>query len=174
LFTDTPVAAYRGGIAGYPPTKPNAGRKLDKKDPNAVRYASYLRSRHDAIANGVGAARLYDYEYSFNGFAASLSKAQVAALRQDPRVVSVERDTLSQITTDNTPTFLGLNAPGGIWSQLGGQGRAGEDVIIGVVDTGIWPEHPSFSGAGYGPRRPAGAASASRASSGASSSATTS
>src|SRR5947199_112299 len=40
---------------------------------------------------------------------------------------------------------LGLDAPGGLWDQLGGVGRAGEDIIIGVVDSGIWPEHPSFS-----------------------------
>jgi subtilisin family serine protease len=148
---EAPVAGYEGSLAGYPATKPNAGKKLDKRDPNVRRYAAYLRSRHDAVANGIGAARLYDYEYSFNGFAAPLSKSQVAALRRDPRVVSVERDALSRITTDNTPSFLGLNAPGGIWSQLGGQGKAGEDVVIGLVDTGIWPEHPSFSGAGYGP-----------------------
>jgi subtilisin family serine protease len=154
-LVEAPVAAYEGGIAGFAATKPNAGRKLDRRDPNVQRYAAYLRSRHGAVANAVGAARLYDYEHSFNGFAAPLSQAQASALRQDPRVVSVERDGLSQPTTDNTPSFLSLNARGGLWSQLGGQGKAGEDVIIGVVDTGIWPEHPSFSGAGYGPA-PAG------------------
>jgi subtilisin family serine protease len=150
-LADAPVAAYRGGVAGYQATRPGPGRKIDKKDPSVVRYAAYLRSRHDAVANGVGAPRLYDYEHSFNGFAAPLNAAQVAVLQRDPRVVSVKRDALSQVTTDNTPRFLGLDALGGLWSQLGGQGKAGEDVIIGVVDTGIWPEHPSFSGAGYGP-----------------------
>jgi len=40
---------------------------------------------------------------------------------------------------------LGLNAPGGLWDQLGGAGRTGEDIIIGDVDSGIWPESLSFS-----------------------------
>jgi subtilisin family serine protease len=155
LLEEAPVAAYEGGVAGHPATKPAPGRKLDKNDPNVQKYAGYLRSRHDAVASGVGAARIYDYEYSLNGFAATLNKGQVAKLQASRGVVSVERDSLSRPTTDNTPTFLGLNAGGGIWSQLGGQAKAGEDVIIGVVDTGVWPEHPSFADTAYGPA-PAG------------------
>jgi subtilisin family serine protease len=151
LLEEAPVAAYRGGITGYPATKPAAGKKLDKTNANAQKYVSYLNSRHVAVAKTVGATRVYDYVYSLNGFAAALSKGQVAKLRATKGVVSVQRDTLSRPDTDNTPTFLGLNAGGGIWSQLGGQSQAGEGVVIGLVDTGIWPEHPSFSGAGYGP-----------------------
>src|SRR5829696_856320 len=155
LLEEAPVAAYQGGIAGYPATKPAPGKKLNKKDANVQKYAGYLRSRHDGVARAVGATRIYDYEYSLNGFAAALNKGQVAKLHTTEGVMSVERDSLSQPTTDNTPSFLGLNAGGGIWSQLGGQSQAGEDVIIGVVDTGIWPEHPSFADTGYGPA-PAG------------------
>ncbi|MDP9181960.1 MAG: S8 family serine peptidase, partial [Actinomycetota bacterium] len=42
--------------------------------------------------------------------------------------------------------FLGLSASGGLWSQLGGQQNAGKGVIVGVIDTGIWPESPAFAG----------------------------
>jgi subtilisin family serine protease len=151
VLDQAPVAAYKGGVSGYTATMPARGKKLDKKAANVVRYADYLRSRHQAIANGVQATRIYDYVYSLNGFAAKLDKGQVARLRASRDVVSVQRDSLSRPATDNTPTFLGLNANGGIWSQLGGQAGAGEDVIIGVVDTGIWPEHPSFADTNYGP-----------------------
>ncbi|MDQ1515438.1 MAG: hypothetical protein QOE80_1268 [Actinomycetota bacterium] len=48
-----------------------------------------------------------------------------------------------------TPAFLGL--PGGIWSRLGGSEKAGAGVKIGVIDTGIYPEHPSFADAPDGP-----------------------
>jgi subtilisin family serine protease len=155
LLEEPPVAAYDGGIAGLAATKPRPGKKLDRNDANVRRYAAHLRSRHGAVAGAAGASRIYDYEFSLNGFAASLNKAQVAKLRATEGVAAVKRDSLSQPMTDNTPTFLGLNASGGIWSQLGGQSKAGEDVIIGVVDTGIWPEHPSFADTGYGPA-PAG------------------
>ncbi len=46
--------------------------------------------------------------------------------------------------TSSTPTFLGLDAPGGLWDQLGGTGKAGEGIIIGLVDSGIWPESFSY------------------------------
>ena len=62
-----------------------------------------------------------------------------------PGVASVEPDASVPLNTVTTPAFLGLDAPGGLWDQVGGVGRAGEDVIIGMVDGGVWPEHPSFS-----------------------------
>ena len=62
-----------------------------------------------------------------------------------PGVLSVARNELHEVNTSSTPTFLGLDAPGGIWEQLGGVGSAGEDIVIGVVDSGIWPESLSFA-----------------------------
>jgi hypothetical protein len=61
-------------------------------------------------------------------------------------VVNVSKDVLQQPSTSTSPTFLGLDQPGtGLWAKAGGVDKAGENVIVGVVDTGIWPEHPSFS-----------------------------
>jgi hypothetical protein len=42
-----------------------------------------------------------------------------------------------------TADFLDL--PEGLWARLGGPDHAGEDVVIGVIDGGIYPEHPSFA-----------------------------
>ena len=146
-LADAPAVAYEGGIAGLKATAPTKkGEKINPDSPDVVKYAAYLDSRHDAVLNSVGGAKkLYDYRYSLNGFAAKLSAAQAEALKSSPEVLSVEKDAIGHIETATTPSFLGLTAPGGLWEQLGGKGHAGEDVIIGVVDTGIWPEHPSFS-----------------------------
>jgi subtilisin family serine protease len=147
-MAEPPAASYRGGQQGLAPTKPAPGRKVDPANANVRRYAAHLDNRHSAALQAAGApgtAKFYDFRYSFNGFAAILTPAQVARLQADPAVARVEQDSLQQPTTDNTPSALGLDAPGGLWAHAGGQGRAGEDVIVGVIDTGIWPEHPSFS-----------------------------
>src|SRR5207245_448199 len=48
-FTDSPVAAYTGGIAGYPATEPLHGHKLDLASANVALYASYLHLRHASL-----------------------------------------------------------------------------------------------------------------------------
>ncbi len=55
------------------------------------------------------------------------------------------RTSCSKPTTDASGTFLGLNDRGGAYAA----GYNGSGVVVGVIDTGIWPEHPSFSGAGF-------------------------
>ena len=139
-MAERPVSAYTGGINGYPATKPGRGRKIDPNDPQVSRYLGYLASRQDAALAGVGGKKLYNYGYVFNGFAAELTPAQAQKLAQQPGVLAVTKDEIRQVDTSSTPSFLGLNAPGGIWTS-----SKGENVIIGIVDTGAWPEHPSFS-----------------------------
>jgi subtilisin family serine protease len=151
---EDPVVAYKGGIPGLRATKPAKGNKIDPNSPDVVKYVAHLDSRHDAVLNAVGGGRkLYDYRYTYNGFTAELTKAQAAKLASTAGVVSVEADQTQYMDTSSTPTFLGLDAPGvGLWNQLGGVGKAGENVIIGIIDSGIWPEHPSFSDrTGIGP-----------------------
>ncbi|CAI5501698.1 unnamed protein product [Closterium sp. Naga37s-1] len=96
------------------------------------------------------------YMHASNGFAAALSPQQVRRLERHPAVAAVTRSrTVTPLTTDY-PTFLGTRAPGSLWPANGGQAKAGEGMVVGVVDTGIWPEHPSFSDAGFSSSKPAG------------------
>lgn len=145
-FADDAAASYTGSVPGYPATRPAAGRKLN---PNAAAVASWrsrLTSIHDRALARVGATKLYDYTVTNNGIAADLSAAQATALAKDPAVVAVEKDARSQLDTTYSPSFLGLDAPGGLWSQLGGNPKAGAGVVVGIIDSGIWPENPSFAG----------------------------
>jgi subtilisin family serine protease len=140
------VVAYTGGVDGLKATKPNGNKKIDPNSPEVVNYVGYLVSKHDQALNGVGGGRkLYDYNYTFNGFAAELTDAQAAKIAGMPGVLAVSADEIHYEDTASTPNFLGLTASGGIWEKLGGVGNAGEGVIIGIIDTGIWPENPSFS-----------------------------
>ncbi|CAI7859861.1 unnamed protein product [Closterium sp. NIES-53] len=56
-----------------------------------------------------------------------------------------------KLMTDS-PGFLRL--PGSLWAANGGQDNAGEGVIVGVIDTGVWPEHPSFANTPANPYGP--------------------
>jgi hypothetical protein len=145
-LADKPVAAYDGGIKGLAATRPRTGQKIDPFSPAVVNYLSFLQSKQEAAIGAVGGARkLYSYAFTFNGFAADLTPAQAQKLASMPGVLSVTQNEMHELVTSSTPGFLGLTAPGGLWDQLGGQGRGGENVIIGIVDSGAWPEHPSYS-----------------------------
>ena len=145
-LAEWPVVAYDGSISGYKATKPRPGSKIDPQSADVSKYASYLISRHDAMLRSAGATKkLYSYTYSYNGFAARLSAAQANKLAVSKGVVAISLDKMYNVDTSSTPTFLGLDAEGGLWDQLGGTGKAGEGIIIGVVDSGIWPESLSFA-----------------------------
>ena len=144
-LAERPVTAYDGGIKGYPATKPKKGQKIDPNNSQVIKYKEYLEARQDAVLAEVGGAKTYSYGYVFSGFAAKLTPEQAERLSAKPGVLKVTPDVLMRPDTSSTPAFMGISAPGGLWDQVGGVGHAGENVIIGIVDSGAWPEHPSYS-----------------------------
>ncbi len=142
MMKDDPAVAYEGNIKGYKATKPGKGAKINPNSAQVKKYTAYLDSTHDKALSAVGAGgKIYSYHYALNGFAAVLSKSQVEALRARDDVVRVWQDEIRQPTTDSTPNYLGLKGESGVWALEG----KGENVIVGIIDTGIWPEHASFS-----------------------------
>ncbi|KAI4306766.1 hypothetical protein L6164_030015 [Bauhinia variegata] len=87
---------------------------------------------------------LHHYKRSFNGFVAKLTEEEAKRMAGLDGVVSVFPSKKKHPHTTRSWDFLGfpLQVP-----------RAGteSDVIIGVIDTGIWPELESFSDKGLGP-----------------------
>ena len=145
-MADQPVVAYTGGVKGLKATAPKAGAKIDPLSATVVAYTRYLNGRHAAALKAAGGKKLYDYDYSYNGFAAKLTAAQANRVAGMAGVLAVTADELQTMDTSSTPTFLGLSDdPGGLWTLLGGPASAGEGIIIGDVDSGIWPESLSFA-----------------------------
>jgi len=144
-MSESPVVDYKGDIPGFKATKPAKGQKIDPASGDVAAYTSLLDRRHDDVVAKAGGRKVYDYRYTFNGFAAELTSAQAEAVKGVAGVLAVSKDELQFADTSSTPAFLGLSDSGGLWDQLGGFGRAGEDIIIGLIDSGVWPEGLSVS-----------------------------
>lgn len=148
-LADDSLASYRGGVAGLRATSPRAlgAKRLDMGSPDSQRYLAHLDTRAQAFAARLNAAvpnaRVsHQYRAGFNGMALRIPSSRISAVAALPGVAEVYEDALLQPLTDASPAFI--NAPA-LWGALGGQAAAGEGVIVGVLDTGIWPEHPSLS-----------------------------
>ncbi|KAK8708050.1 hypothetical protein V6N13_059097 [Hibiscus sabdariffa] len=84
---------------------------------------------------------IYTYNHVIQGFSASLTPAELEALKNTPGYVSSVKDTTVKVDTTHSFEFLGLNSGTGAWPVS----NFGKDVIIGVIDTGVWPESESFN-----------------------------
>ncbi|GJP54837.1 hypothetical protein CLOM_g13866, partial [Closterium sp. NIES-68] len=121
-------------------------RRADVRRANVKVFVDFLRDSQRRFlqkANISPSQMFQSYSYTVNGFAVSLTDAEAKRLKQNRDVAWIEEDQPVRALTVDSPTFLKL--PTSLWAENGGQSRAGEDVIIGVVDSGIWPEHPSFA-----------------------------
>jgi subtilisin family serine protease len=78
--------------------------------------------------------------------AANLSARQATALAKQSGVLALEPDRKVTVDTTDSPHFLGLDKAHGLWNQLGGPRKAGAGTVVGVIDTGIWPESAAFDG----------------------------
>ena len=143
-----PLAAYDGGVAGYAATRPREGEELNLSTPNARRYRTYLQREQDRIAQRAGIRPAQRYAVGLAGFTATMTAEQARSLARTPGVLGVSKDVLRKAIDDrNSVDYLKLSGPGGVWQALGGTGRAGRGVVVGVLDNGIWPESRSFAGA---------------------------
>jgi subtilisin family serine protease len=144
-LAEPPALTYRGKPGGLGATRPAQGQRFNAKSSNVRQYTRKLTEEHDRLLRSIGAYanKLYSYRYAFNGFSARLTPIQAQKLRSNRNVLRVWEDQMRYLYTNDSPTFLGLfDASGGLNSALG---LKGEDIVIGVIDSGIAPDHPSFS-----------------------------
>ncbi|KAG9458018.1 hypothetical protein H6P81_002526 [Aristolochia fimbriata] len=118
---------------------------------NSMKPAHFLSHHHwySATVGSLPASThpaeiIYTYRRAVHGFAVRLSPFQASALRSHPGVLNVVQERIHRLHTTRTPHFLGLQDGAGIWPNS----DYADDVIVGVLDTGIWPELRSFSDEG--------------------------
>jgi subtilisin family serine protease len=145
IMAADPVAQYEGEVAGLPATSPEGSEKLDADAPAVQQYVAHIESEQDAVLADIGVPESdkgSEYAYAVNGFEAKLTETEVAALQRRPEVARVVKNELRQKQTEvSAARFLSLDVRGGLWQN----GITGTDVVVGVIDSGIWPEHPSIS-----------------------------
>lgn len=138
---DADSVALKAGVS----VQAGALRQLDLNSTAAKEQLSFLadkrRTFEAAAARALPSARIvHDLNVVLGGVSMIVPEDQIEALRRLPGVRQVYRDELLQIDTARSPRFIGADR---LW--LNGPAGQGEGVVVGVLDTGIWPEHPSYS-----------------------------
>ncbi len=144
-FDYDPVASYVGGVARFPPTSPSATGRPLPANPAAAAYERYLASREarilDRIQTAVPRAEVrYSYRLAYGGAAMSVPAGRIRDLLRVPGVVAVQADRLERPLGE--PANFVFTGAAAAWEELGGKRRAGQGAVVGVLDTGIWPENP--------------------------------
>jgi hypothetical protein len=168
ILSDPAVPNYTGDIAGYEATNPasKGQTSFNAESPASRAYASYLEAQQAALV--ADAAQMlgrqpevvYQLQFALNAVVMVLNPDEAEKIASLPGVAQVERDTIEKLDTDVGPQWIG--APG-IWDGTATgslPGTKGEGVIIGVIDSGINMDHPSFAdvgGDGFNHTNPFGA-----------------
>jgi len=151
IMANEPAINYEGNIAGLAATKPGKGSKINPNSAHVRKYQKFLEKSHGAALAKAGvdqSAQVNTYTVALNGFSAILTPEQASALERQAGVVKVMEDQWRYADTDASPDFLGVTGSEGAWDK----GYNGEGVVVGIIDSGIWPEHPSFADDGsYSP-----------------------
>ncbi len=137
LMSAPPAASYRG-------TRAPAGAQFDARTAEVRGYSKDLIADQKDLAAEVGFTIDQSFTIASNGFTADLSAREATELAADRRVLLVEKDSVVQADTWNTPEFLDLAGSDGVWQEAGGRSKAGDGIVVGIIDSGIWPDSASF------------------------------
>ena len=156
LLEDSSLISYRGDVAGYPATNPElTDQEFTVESSNSMRYLKYLRGKQDGFISFAETKLerkleiIHRYDVILNGFAAKMSFEEAQQLAAFDGVRAVLPDDVWQPTTDVSPEFLGVDQ---LWedtdSTPGALKTDGEGMLVGILDTGINMDHPSFAAVG--------------------------
>ncbi|PON53618.1 Subtilase [Trema orientale] len=122
------------------------------EDPDEIMRQNHqiLASVHGGSIDQAQASHVYTYRHGFRGFAAKLTDQQASQISKMAGVVSVFQNSKRKIHTTHSWDFMGL-LDDETMEVLGYSTKNQVNVVIGFIDTGIWPESPSFSDVGMPP-----------------------
>ncbi|NQD35481.1 S8 family serine peptidase [Permianibacter sp. IMCC34836] len=170
---DQPVATYDGRVKGYAATAKSALKAeaksqsgwekwLDKgkslvgmqtsEKARVEQYKHYLNGKQQEVLQAARSKGVYNaprlrFTDAINGFTMKLTQAQAKALAELPQVEFVQRSDLLKLHTDRGPEFIGADQ---VWTGMSVTGlpQQGEGMLVGIIDSGINTDHPSFADIG--------------------------
>ena len=153
-FVEPGLLYYKGGIGELAATAPKGeGMGLDSKSPAAKAYMEYLGQKQEAYESAMSARigrpvdETHEYVAAYNGVAMDLTASEASRISSMPGVIEVRRAGEEYLHTYRGPAFIGADT---VWNGtnvppgLGG-GNRGQGVVIGVLDSGVNTDHPSFA-----------------------------
>ncbi len=125
-------------------------RAIQMESPEAQSYLNLLRRDQDNRLQQISRVLqrslqpVFRYDVALNGFALELQPGEAARIRGLPGVRAVIPDRVEQVLTDAGPWFIAADQ---IWGgeTPGGISTKGEGIVVGILDTGINFDHPSFA-----------------------------
>jgi subtilisin family serine protease len=152
---DASLASYQGGISRLAATSPQVtgASRLDMRAPESQAYLEYLGQKQGELLENMARTFgrpievVFQYKNVLNAVAVRIDHSEALQAFNLPGVKTVYPDRINQLDTDIGPTLIG--APH-IWSgdTESELGTYGEDIVIGVIDSGINHAHPSFADVG--------------------------
>ncbi|WP_462158127.1 S8 family serine peptidase [Pseudoalteromonas sp. GB56] len=161
-FTDQSVSLYDGRVTGYDATnlrltdKPSVyianqnAYKINTQDPAVRDYVQYLQNQQrDHIANisraiGQSIEPRRTFQYALNGASMVLTQEQASHIANLPGVRNVQLSKNYELLTDVGPKHIKADK---VWPLANSNAMTtkGEGVVMGIIDTGINSDHPSFA-----------------------------
>ena len=156
VFQASPLATYQGDVPGLAATNPEAlgETMLDPASAASQAYLAYLDEYLDArlaameTALGRALEVQFRYQAALAGISAVMTGDEAATVASLPGVAHVERQAYLDPLTERGPGWIEADH---VWdgSATGAlPGTQGEGVVVGIIDTGVNPDHPSFADVG--------------------------
>ncbi len=150
---DQPLATYAGGVSGLRATTPSVtgSVKLDAKSIESKAYLAYLQTQQTDTLKSIESVLgrtvkpAFQYMVGLNGFAVDMTADELSKVTQEVGgIVRVEREQMYHLNTDVGPEFIGATS---LWEDPE-EGNKGEGIVVGIIDSGINFDHPSFAEVG--------------------------
>ncbi len=156
VFKGAPLATYRGEKPNLaaPERKINS-RGVSRIDPNGAASRAYVdqlqrdqKTQLDTLSSALGRTLVLraSFQHAINAVVVEANSDEAARIAKSANVLLVEAYKEYEQDTDLGPGVIGAPAVwGGTYANATGSYR-GEGMVVGIIDSGINFESPSFAG----------------------------